>query len=64
MGKLVISLGSLPVLAVEIGEQVVRIGRSTDNDLVLPLPASVRPEAGFWQLPPPSKRRWDRPPAG
>lgn len=38
MGKLVISLGSLPVLAVEIGEQVVRIGRSTDNDLVLPLP--------------------------
>jgi DNA-binding NtrC family response regulator len=38
MGKLSISLGSLPVLAVEIGEEVVRIGRSTDNDLVLPLP--------------------------
>jgi DNA-binding NtrC family response regulator len=38
MGKLAISLGSLPVLAVEIGEDVIRIGRSTDNDLVLPLP--------------------------
>jgi len=38
MGKLAIFLGSLPVLAVEIGEEVVRIGRSTDNDLVLPLP--------------------------
>jgi len=38
MGKLVISLGSLPLLAVEIGEERTRIGRSADNDLVLPLP--------------------------
>jgi DNA-binding NtrC family response regulator len=38
MGKLVITLGSLPLLAVEIGEGRTRIGRSADNDLVLPLP--------------------------
>jgi DNA-binding NtrC family response regulator len=38
MGKLAISLGSLPVLAVEIGESTIRIGRSHDNDIVLPLP--------------------------
>jgi len=38
MGKLVITLGSLPLLAIEIGEEKTRIGRSADNDLVLPLP--------------------------
>jgi hypothetical protein len=38
MAKLAISLGSLPVLAVEVGTKPVRVGRSTDNDLVLPLP--------------------------
>jgi DNA-binding NtrC family response regulator len=38
MGKLAIFLGSLPVLAVEIGEKTTRLGRSTQNDIVLPLP--------------------------
>ena len=38
MGKLAISLGSLPICAVEIGEDPSRIGRTSDNDVVLPLP--------------------------
>jgi DNA-binding NtrC family response regulator len=38
MAKLAIFLGTLPVLAVEIGDKPTRLGRASDNDILLPLP--------------------------
>ncbi|HET6371763.1 MAG TPA: FHA domain-containing protein, partial [Candidatus Polarisedimenticolia bacterium] len=38
MGTLVISLGSLPVLALKVGADQIKLGRDPANDVVLPLP--------------------------
>jgi DNA-binding NtrC family response regulator len=38
MGRLSISLGSLPILAVTVDEEKTRLGRSRENEIVLPLP--------------------------
>jgi transcriptional regulator with AAA-type ATPase domain len=38
MGRLLVSLGALPVLEVPVREGITRIGRSAENDIVLSLP--------------------------
>src|SRR5262245_56263343 len=38
MPKLIVSLGSLAVLALPLGPKPIRLGRSSDNDVILPLP--------------------------
>ena len=38
MSRLIISLGSLPLLSVEIEKSRTRLGRARENDVVLPLP--------------------------
>ena len=38
MGQLVISLGTLPILAFKVGEGTTRLGRDESNDIVLSLP--------------------------
>jgi len=38
MGRLVVSLGALPLLALKLSPGVTRLGRARGNDIVLPLP--------------------------
>ena len=38
MARLEVSLGSFPLLALQLGETITRLGRTPDNDVVLPLP--------------------------
>ncbi len=38
MGTLLVSLGSLPVLALRVSDRELRLGRAPGNDVILPLP--------------------------